>query len=92
MNEYYMKMGDASEDEVTAMLEEVGTIQDILEHNDFYIIDNKVEEAARGLGLADIGLDRKVDELSEGKDKSSAHKTSFRKTGHPAFRRAYKLS
>ncbi|MGP1488564.1 MAG: ABC-F family ATP-binding cassette domain-containing protein, partial [Peptoanaerobacter stomatis] len=66
MNEYYMKMGDASEDEVTAMLEEVGTIQDILEHNDFYIIDSKVEEAARGLGLADIGLDRKVDELSGG--------------------------
>ncbi|WP_455089776.1 ABC-F family ATP-binding cassette domain-containing protein [Peptoanaerobacter stomatis] len=66
MNEYYMKMGDANEDEVTAMLEEVGTIQDILEHNDFYIIDSKVEEAARGLGLADIGLDRKVDELSGG--------------------------
>ena len=28
-------MGDVSEDELTALLEEVGTIQDILDHNDF---------------------------------------------------------
>lgn len=66
MNEIYMKMGEVSESELTELLEEVGMIQDILDHNDFYIIDTKVEEIARGLGLADIGLDRAVDELSGG--------------------------
>ena len=67
MNDYYMKMAeDVSEDEINKMLEEVGNIQDILEHNDFYIIDSKIEETARGLGLNDIGLDKKVDELSGG--------------------------
>lgn len=66
MNEIYLKMGEVSENELTELLEDVGTIQDILDHNDFYIIDAKVEEIARGLGLADIGLDRVVDELSGG--------------------------
>lgn len=66
MNEIYLKMGEVSENELTDLLEEVGIIQDILDHNDFYIIDTKVEEIARGLGLADIGLDRAVDELSGG--------------------------
>lgn len=66
MNDYYMKMGDATEKEIELMLEEVGTIQDILDHNDFYIIDSKIEETARGLGLFDIGLDKKVDDLSGG--------------------------
>lgn len=66
MNDLYGKMGEVSEAELTSMLEEVGNIQDTLEHNDFYIIDAKVEEIARGLGLTDIGLDRPVDELSGG--------------------------
>ena len=66
MNDLYGKMGDVSEEELNTMLEEVGVIQDMLEHNDFYIIDAKVEEVARGLGLTDIGLDKEVDELSGG--------------------------
>ncbi len=66
MNEIYGKMGDAGEDELNEMLEDVGNIQDILEHNDFYIIDSKVEEIARGLGIVDIGLDKQVDDLSGG--------------------------
>lgn len=48
------------------LLEEVGTIQDALTNNDFYAIDAKVEEIARGLGLNDLGLDRDVAELSGG--------------------------
>lgn len=60
------KMADASEDELTKLLEDMGTIQDMLDHNGFYTIDAKVEEAAGGLGLRDIGLDRPVDELSGG--------------------------
>ncbi|WMM25062.1 ABC-F family ATP-binding cassette domain-containing protein [Tissierella sp. MB52-C2] len=66
MQEMYLQMGEVSEDELTALLEEVGTIQDILDHNDFYIIDAKVEDIARGLGLDDIGLDRDVNDLSGG--------------------------
>ena len=66
MNDLYGKMGDVSEEELNTMLEEVGVIQDMLDHNDFYIIDAKVEEVARGLGLTDIGLDKEVDELSGG--------------------------
>nr|WP_312667471.1 ABC-F family ATP-binding cassette domain-containing protein [Tissierella praeacuta] len=66
MQDMYLKMGDVSEDELSVLLEEVGTIQDILDHNDFYIIDAKVEDIARGLGLDDIGLDRDVNDLSGG--------------------------
>lgn len=66
MNDMFMRMGDVSEDELNTLLEDTGLIQDILEHNDFYQIDAKVEEVARGLGLTDIGLDRMVNELSGG--------------------------
>lgn len=60
------KMGEASPEELEKLLEEMGEIQDLLEHNDFYIIDSKIEEIAGGLGLRDIGLDRDVTELSGG--------------------------
>ncbi|MFS0862545.1 ABC-F family ATP-binding cassette domain-containing protein [Fredinandcohnia sp. 179-A 10B2 NHS] len=66
MNEIYGKMGDATPEELEQMLEDVGTIQDVLTNNDFYIIDAKVDEIARGLGLEDIGLERDVQELSGG--------------------------
>jgi ATPase subunit of ABC transporter with duplicated ATPase domains len=66
MNEMYLRMGDIDEDELNVLLEDVGTIQDILDHNDFYIIDSKVNEIAKGLGLLDIGLDKSVDSLSGG--------------------------
>lgn len=66
MNSLYEKMGEVDEDQLNAMLEEVGIIQDLLDHNDFYITDAKVEEVARGLGLTDIGLDKEVNDLSGG--------------------------
>lgn len=66
MNGMYEQMGSASPEELERLLEEVGTIQDILTNNDFYVIDAKVEEVARGLGLEDIGLDRDVHDLSGG--------------------------
>ena len=66
MQDMYMKMGDVSEEELTILLEDVGTIQDILDHNDFYIIDSKIDEVARGLGLEEIGLDKDVNDLSGG--------------------------
>ncbi len=66
MNELYEAMGSASPEEMEKMLERVGTIQDLLNANDFYILDAKVEEVASGLGLHDIGLERDVHDLSGG--------------------------
>ncbi|BFL46361.1 ABC-F family ATP-binding cassette domain-containing protein [Lactonifactor longoviformis] len=66
MNQICDRMGEASQEELEAMMEELGTIQDTLTMHDFYIIDSKVEEIARALGLEDIGLDRDVMELSGG--------------------------
>jgi len=66
INEAYERMVDASEDEVEALLDEVGTLQDLLTVHDFYVIDAKVEEIAHGLGLDEVGLDRDVEDLSGG--------------------------
>ena len=66
MNQIYENMATANEDEMTDMLEESGTIQDLLTAHDFYMIDAKVDEVAKALGIADIGLDKDVSELSGG--------------------------
>lgn len=66
MNEICEKLSDAGEEEMYAMMEELGTIQDVLTNNDFYVIDAKVEEVARALGLLELGLDKDVTELSGG--------------------------
>lgn len=66
MNSICDKMGDASEDELTAMMDELGVIQDLLMAHDFYVIDSKIEEIGHALGLDDIGLDRDVTDLSGG--------------------------
>lgn len=66
MNEICDKMGDASEEELEKYMEELGTIQDLLDIHDFYMIDAKVEEVGRALGLAEIGLDKDVSDLSGG--------------------------
>lgn len=62
----YEKMADATDSEMSEMMEEVGEIQDILETSGYYIIDSKISECANGLGLNEIGLDRDVAELSGG--------------------------
>ena len=66
MNQICDHMGDASGEEMNSMMEELGTIQDLLMAHDFYIIDSKVEEIGRAFGLDEIGLDKDVDELSGG--------------------------
>lgn len=62
----YDKMGEASPAQLERMMEEVGELQDLLEHSGFYMIDAKIEEVANGLGLGAIGLDRDVAALSGG--------------------------
>lgn len=66
MNQICELMGEARPEEMEQMLEELGVIQDMLTMHDFYIIDSKVDEVGRALGLDAIGLDRDVTELSGG--------------------------
>ncbi len=66
MNDICGKMGDATEEELETYMEELGTIQDLLTMHDFYMIDSKVEEVGKALGLSDIGLDKDVTDLSGG--------------------------
>lgn len=66
MNELCTQMSEANEDDLATIMDEFGTIQDTLDSHDFYIIDSKVEEIARALGLDEIGLERDVTDLSGG--------------------------
>ena len=66
MNRLYDAMATADEEAMQVMIEETGTIQDLLTMHDFYIIDSKVEEIAHALGLDEFGLDTDVTELSGG--------------------------
>ncbi|MGL4791197.1 MAG: ABC-F family ATP-binding cassette domain-containing protein [Anaerotignaceae bacterium] len=66
MNVICDSMGEATPEELDTMMEELGEIQDILNVHDFYIIDSKVDEVGRALGLEDIGFDKQVTELSGG--------------------------
>lgn len=66
MNQICEEMADASEDDLIVMMEEMGTIQDLLTMHDFYMIDAKVEEVARAFELDALGLERDVTELSGG--------------------------
>ncbi len=66
MNEICDKMGEATEGELEQYMEDLGTIQELLTMHDFYMIDSKVEEVARALGLTDIGLNKDVTDLSGG--------------------------
>ena len=66
MNQICEEMADASEDDLIVMMEEMGTIQDLLTMHDFYMIDAKVEEVARAFELDALGLESDVTELSGG--------------------------
>ena len=77
---------------MNAMLEEVGELQERLDSHDFYILDAKIDEVARALGVAAFGMDSDVSELSGGqRTKSVTCKTIIRKTRHFITRRADKL-
>ena len=65
-NELYDLMAEANEEEMENYMEEVGTLMELMNAHDFYLIDSKVNEVARALGLLELGLDRDVTELSGG--------------------------
>lgn len=66
INDIYMKMGEVDPEEMEGLLREVGSLQDYLEYHDFYLIDSKVEEIARNMGLDKLGLDTPASDLSGG--------------------------
>ncbi|MDO4512651.1 MAG: ABC-F family ATP-binding cassette domain-containing protein [Lachnospiraceae bacterium] len=66
MNEICDRMGEADEAELEQLMEELSVIQDLLTNHDFYMIDAKVDEVGRALGLMEIGMERDVTELSGG--------------------------
>ena len=66
MNAICEGLCDADAAQMESDMEELGTIQDLLTAHDFYLIDSKVEEVARALGLSDLGLDKDVTDLSGG--------------------------
>lgn len=68
MNQLYMDMADESitEAQMDEMMSEAGSLLDVLNAHDFYMIDAKIDEVSRALGLYDLGLDRDVVDLSGG--------------------------
>lgn len=66
MNDIYESLGDVDPDKMNELMEEAGTISDLLTTHDFYMIDAKIEEVSRALGIYDLGLDSDVTELSGG--------------------------
>lgn len=66
MNEIYENIANFSDEEMYKNLEEAGILQDLLTHNDFYLIDAKVEEIAKAFDIDKLGLDKLASELSSG--------------------------
>lgn len=66
MNHICDTLGTADPEQMEALMDELGEIQDLLTVHDFYLIDAKVEEVGRALGLTELGLDRDVADLSGG--------------------------
>ena len=66
MNVLCDSMESADEQQMEQLLEELGEIQEMLDSHDFYLIDMKVEEVARALGLLALGLEHDVSDLSGG--------------------------
>ena len=66
MNVICDELGQVGEEEMAALLEELSEIQEMMDAHDFYMIDSKVEEVARALGLMALGLEHEVSDLSGG--------------------------
>ncbi|MCR4956126.1 MAG: ATP-binding cassette domain-containing protein [Lachnospiraceae bacterium] len=66
MNEICDNLGALPPEQMEEAMQELGTIQDLLTLHDFYMIDAKIEEVARALGLLELGLDKDVTDLSGG--------------------------
>ncbi|KEO84442.1 ABC-F family ATP-binding cassette domain-containing protein [Tumebacillus flagellatus] len=59
------KMAEDASD-LDSILNRYATLQETLDHHDFYSLEAKIEEVARGLGLHQLGFDTLVNQLSGG--------------------------
>lgn len=62
----YEEMATAPQEKLDKLMALAADLQEAIDSSDFYMIDSKIEEVSRGIGLFDIGLDKKVNELSGG--------------------------
>lgn len=66
LEEIYLQLGEADEDTMMTLMEEMGELQTDIEHSDYFTMDAKIDETARALGLTAFGLDTDVTALSGG--------------------------
>lgn len=66
IHDLYVKMGEVDQEEMDDLLEEVGFLQSLLETQDFYLIDSKVNEISRAMGILDLGMEKSFSQLSGG--------------------------
>ncbi|MCL2521826.1 MAG: ATP-binding cassette domain-containing protein [Erysipelotrichales bacterium] len=66
MNNYFKALETAKEYEFDSLLEKANYLQEELEREGFYNLKPLIDNVIAGLGLSDIGLDRKIAELSGG--------------------------
>ena len=62
----YDAMGECPEEQMEARMNDASEIAAMLEAGGYYEIDTRIREVAQGLGLADLGLERDVTDLSGG--------------------------
>ena len=66
LEEIYLLLGEADEDAMVELMDEMGELQTAIEHSDFFLMDAKIEETAGALGLLNFGLETDVAALSGG--------------------------
>jgi len=66
LEEIYTLLGEADEDAMTELMDEMGELQTQIEHSDYFLMDSKIEETAGALGLLNFGLETDVTALSGG--------------------------
>lgn len=66
LEEIYTLLGEADEDAMNELMEEMGELQTQIEHSDYFLMDSKIDETADALGLMAFGLETDVAALSGG--------------------------
>ncbi len=65
IGQLYLKIAEVDEVVMNQLLEEVGELQNIIDQSYFYMIDSKIEQVSKGLGIDHL-LNQKVNDLSGG--------------------------
>jgi ATPase subunit of ABC transporter with duplicated ATPase domains len=60
------KMAACQQDELERLLKQFAELQEQLELHEFYLVDQKIEELAEGLGISVLGMETDVGQLSGG--------------------------